>query len=270
MSFAQDTGYTPRSFQALMESLREELNNQFNTSYTETTFLGTKWYQMFYAAAQLMLESEIKTSEIFLYLQQYIVYTNQRIQRPSVSYMGMIEAFTSYNYKVSLKPITDPDAGKIFICVDADSAAPNYPDQKLLIAGLIRDFVAGGIVSQGDQIESLTLTNGQEFDFKFYLPVVKPILLRLTLNISDNNLLTVPDDEVIRSIAFDNINARYRMGWDFEPQKYFNLSNALWASDVLLEYSFNGGSTWSSVVYESDYRDKLTFDLEDIAVIINE
>lgn len=269
MSFAQDNGYTPRTISEIMEQLRLNLNATFNLNYDSITFLGTNWYKFLFAAAQEMEQNEVVTSEIFAKLSDYIRFTNERIQRPSVSFPGLIDSFESRGYVASVKPPLEIDAGKISIAVDLDEDDPDFATKKIEIANLIKEFVAAGMVSQGDQVENITLPNGQNFDFKFFLVEKTPILLRLTLEISDNNLMQVPDDETIRIQLFEQINARYRMGWDFEPERYYNTTDAPWAAEVELEYSIDGGSNWLSEVYQADFRDLFTFGLEDIAVLIN-
>lgn len=269
MSYAQENGYTPMTFNEIMNRLREKLNIDFNKDYTEQSFVGTNWYKCFYGQVQIMQENEIKTSEIFAKLSQYIDQTNMKIQRPSVSYPGMIEAFESRGFLISLKKMVIEDAGTISICVAVDNTATDYPEKKTEIAHLINLFVAGGIISQGTEVEDIVLSNGQTFEFKFFLPNPIPIKLRATLKISENNLQAVPDDETLRHLIFDNINERYKMGLDFEPQRYLNFCDATWASTVLLEYSLDNGSNWSSSVYASAFQDLFTFTLNDIAVIIN-
>lgn len=269
MSFAQDSGYTPVPFNTLMDFLRQGVNEQFLTAYTTETFVGTNFYKYFYALAQKSLENETKTAEIFQKYQQYIALTNEKIQRPSVSMPGIIDSFASKGYVASVKPPVDADAGKISICVDLDSGASDYADKKLEVCTLIKEFIAGGIVSQGDQVESITLDNGQSFDYKFSLPNPTPVLLKLTAVESENNLLAVPSDEVLRQTVFDQVNARYRLGWNFEPQRYFTLSDAPWAGEVTLEYSDDDGETWSSDIFDASYTDLFTFGLEDIEVVIS-
>lgn len=275
MSYAQDNGYTPQTIAEIINSIRLQINSEFNTSYTEATFVGTKWYQFVYSVAQRMQQNETKASEIFQKLQQYISLTNDRIQRPSVSYPGLIESFESKGYRVSVKAQTEAEAGFISIAVDIsetlpDGVTPNpdFEDEKLEVATLIKDFVAAGMIYLGDQVVNIVLPNGQPFDFKFFLPNKTPILLRLTADISDNNLIAVPDDETLRIQLFNQISARYRMGLDFEPQRYFNTTDAFWASDILLEYSLDAGTTWQSAVFEAEFDDLLTFGLEDITVDI--
>lgn len=267
MSFAQDSGYTPQTIQEIMEEVRLGVNTQFGTTYTTETFLGTNWYKYFYALVQKFQENEVKTSEIFQKLQEYIALTNDSIQRPSVSNPGIIDSFADNDWVASVKPPVEIDAGKIFICVDVDNTDPEYADMKLEICNLIKDFIAAGIVSMGDQVESIVLSNGQSFDFKFALPERLSAELRLTLVTSENNLELIPSDEVIRQKVFDNIAARYRLGWNFEPQRYYQLSDAPWAESVLLEYDIGGG--FVSTVYNADFDQIFDFDLEDIQVVIS-
>lgn len=268
MGFAQDTGYIPTSLEEIISFIREGVNTQFSATYTEETFLGTNWYKYAYQIAQRVQQGEVKTSEIFQKLQLYISLTNERIQRPSVSFPGLLESFDSQGFIVAVKPPEEADAGKIFICVQLDPDADDYEDKKLEAANLIKDFVAAGMVTMGSEVTPITLSNGQEFDFKFNLPVLTPILLRLTATKSRNQVLTVPADEIIRQQIFDNVNARYRLGWDFEPERYYSVSDALWANDVTLEWSDDDGANWHPEVFEAEYTDLYTFELGDIAVVI--
>lgn len=269
MSYAQDNGYTPDDFDTIMGEIRLGVNEQFGTTYTEGTFIGTGWYRFFYPLVQKVQEGEIKTSEIFLKLQEYISQTNQRIQRPSVSHPGLVESFESNGYTASVKAPAQADAGEISICIDTDNAAPDYATTRLAICNLIKDFVVAGMVTNGTESEDITLSNGQDFTFSFYLPNYTEIILRLTITTSDNTLLTIPSDEDIRQIVFDNIAARYRLGWDFEPERYFDFSDAPYAATILLEWSDDDGSNWYSTVSENDFQDLFTFGLEDIQVLID-
>lgn len=269
MSFAQDNGYTPMTFDEIMSEIREGINTQFNTSFTPETFIGTQWYRYMYALVQKAQAGEIKTSQVFEKLQQYIALTNERIQRPSVSYPGLVDAFQSHGYIASFQPPSVENAGTIAVCVDVDPMDPDFADIKLDICQKLKDFTPAGIVSQGTHTESIVLSNGQSFEYRFSTPTKIPVKLRLTLTISKNNLLTVPGDAEIRQILFDNINARYRLGWNFEPQRYFTQDDAEWASTVLLEWTDDDGESWNDTVFEAEFDDLFTFGLEDIQVVIN-
>lgn len=270
MSFSQDEGYLAESLESIISDIRVGINDEINTTYTEETFLGTGWYKFAYAIAQRVQRGEVKTSEIFQKLQQYIVLTNQRIQRPSVSLPGLMDSFDANLYTASIKPPAEVDAGKIFVCVQlqTDDDSPSEEDQKEEIATLISQYVAAGLVWMGDEEVLVTISNGQSFTIKFYLPDETPILLRLTAVESVNNLLNVPTDQEVRQIVYDNTKARYRLGWNFEPQRYIGLTDLPWAGSAVLEYSTNGGGAWSSAVFSAAFDDLFTFGLGDVSVVI--
>lgn len=267
MGFSQENGYTPATINAIMDSIRVEINSQFGTSYTSETFVGTNFYKYFYALAQKVQENEIKTSEIFVSLQQYFKITNESIQRPVGTAPGVVEALQREGYIASVKPPADVDAGKIFICVDTDDSAPDYATTKLDICTIIKNSVSAGIVTQGAQSETIVLSNGQPFDFKFALPNRIETLLRLTITLSDNNQVVISAPEDVKQVLIDNISAEYRLGRDFEPQKYFTTDDAPWASKVLLEYSDDDGDTWYEAIYESNFDDLFEISLENITLI---
>lgn len=268
MSFAQDNGYTPATFDDIMDAVRLGINLQFGTSFTVENFVGTNWYKYFYALVQKVIENETKTSEIFLRLQEYIATTNARIQRPSVSLPGLIDSFESEGYVASVKRMIEADAGQVSICINTDSDAVDYAATKLALCELIRDYVCAGVITNGTETESLVLSNGQSFDFSFFLPDPTPVILRLGLTVSENQVAVIPTDEEIRLAVFDNINARYRLGWDFEPQRYFTAEDASWAATILLEWSSDAGGSWHSTVFAAAFDDLFTFSLGDIAVTV--
>ncbi len=386
MSFAQDTGYLPATIEQIVASFRTDINTQFGTTYDADTFLGTNFYKYFYAIAQRLQENEVKTSEIFLNLQQYFDETNENIQRPNTTHPGIIDYFAARDYLASTKAPADADAGKLFVCVDVDddharglatitsyanlvsgtddsitvgatlftaqagaatpgaatfqaatsnaltaaslalqinnhatagalvdawvdtsgaaviirakargtagnsialaytdndtnvgatvsgatltggnTATLDYDDVRLAIATIIKDCCVAGVVSQGDEVESITLPNNQSFDFKFSLPTRTAIDLKLTITLSGNNQFNVLTDAQVAQILFDNITARYKLGLDFEPQRYFSILDAPWAANVLLEYDMGGG--FVSTVFNSEFDDLFTFALVDITVV---
>lgn len=268
MSFSSENGYIPLTFNQLMNLVREQVNERFLTNYTEDNFVGTGWYKFAYTILQRVQESEVKTAEIFLKLQEYIRTTNEKIQRPSVSFPGLLDSFASKGYLASVKPPALIDAGKIFICVDVDDEAPDYPQKKLEICTNIKDFVAAGLVSVGTQVESIILPNGQSFDFSFNLPNRIPVKLKANFIKSKNYFFLIPSDEDIRELILVNVLARYRLGWDFEPERYISVSDAQWASDVTLEWSTDDGETWNDTIYTAAYDDLFEIELDDIQVVI--
>jgi hypothetical protein len=267
MSFASDTGYLPNTIPQLMNFVRDGINDQFGTDYDEDTFLGTNFYKYFYALIQRLQENEVKTSEIFLRMQQYFDVTNEVITRPNTTHPGIIDYLAAAGYQASTKKPIDADAGKLYVCVNEDSGASGYAAKKLEICGIIKDCCVAGVISQGDQVETIALPNGQSFDFKFALPDETPIKLKLTINLSANNQFTILTDLAVSEILYANINSRYKLGLDFEPQRYFSVLDAPWASDVLLEWSDDAGGTWHSTVFTAAFDDLYTFELADITVV---
>lgn len=269
MSFAQDSGYTPKTFDELMSAVREAYNLAMGTTYDEGTWVGTNGYKYWYACLQKVVENETKTAEIFAKLQEYIATTNARIQRPSTSLPGLMDSFAAQGYVASMKKPADADAGKVYICVDVDDGEDDYADTKLEICGFIRDYIAAGMVTQGSEVESLVLTNGQSFDFKYALPDRTPIILRLTITSSENQDTAIPSDVTIRQTLYDNMRERYRLGWDFEPQRYYTQVDAPWAATILLEWSDDDGANWHDEVFSAAYDDLFEFTLDDIEVLVD-
>lgn len=267
MSFASDNGYTPISFRTFMELVMVELNVQFDTGYTYETFEASNHYKYYYAIAQRVIENENKTAEIFAKLQNYIAITNEKIQRPSVSLPGLIEAFESRGYEASVAPTSTETAGNIFIAVNVDDQDEDYEATKLEINTLIKDFVAAGLVSNGTEVSTIVLSNGQSFDFKFNLPTPIPLIIRLTVQVSDNYPGIVLTDEQLRNLLFLNFSQRYKMGWDLEPQRYMTQADLPWAAEIIVEWSNDDGETWSDAVIDLSYSSLVTFGLEDITVV---
>ncbi len=267
MSFSAENGYIPASISELMALVMAGVNEQFGTTYDAETFLGTNLYKYFYALIQQLQGNEIKTSEIVLKLQQYFIETNEIITRPNTTHPGVIDYLAAAGYTASTKKPEEGDAGKLYVCVDIDDDDPDYATKKLEICNLIAASAVAGVVTMGTETEAITLTNQQSFDFKFNLPSPTPIILKLTLTQSANNQFTVLSPEAVAQLLFDNIAARYRVGLDFEPQRYFSVVDAPWCASVLLEWSDDAGDNWYDDIFEAAFDDVFTFDLGDITVV---
>ncbi len=386
MPFAQESGYTPSSIETLMDAVMLGINSQFGTTYTTETFAGTNFYKYFYAIVQELQENDVKTSEIFAKLQEYIVVTNQRISRPVVTNPGLIEKLETEGFISSIKPMIDADAGKISICVDVDdgvhaegivtitsyanlisgtddsvtvgatvftaqsgaatlgtgtfqavtsnaitaaslatqinahavaslvvrataigavvhlravhggtagnsivlgytdndtnvgatksgtvlsggAANADYAATKLEICTIIKDSTAAGTVTQGTETEDIVLSNGQSFTFKYFLPHRIEVLLRLTITLSENNQVEVGNPDALKALLIANIAEKYRLGRNFEPQRYFSTVDAPWASQVLLEWSQDEGASYYSTVFDANFDDLFEVLLENITLV---
>jgi hypothetical protein len=267
MSFAEDQGYLPATAFDLMELVRAGVNDQFGTTYDADTFAGTNFYKYFYALIQRLQENEVRTSEIVLKLQQYFAETNEDIARPNTTHPGLFDYFDAAGFLVSSKRPEAADAGKLYVCVDVDDTADDYDAKKTQICTILKDIVVAGVVTQGTESLAIALSNDQSFDYKFSLPDRIPIELRLTITQSSNNQFAILTDEEVAQLLLDNITARYRLGLNFEPQRYFSLIDAPWAATVLLEWSDDAGANWHSTVSANDFDELFEFDLGDISVV---
>jgi hypothetical protein len=385
MSFTKENGYLPPTVETIMNSIMTEINAQFQTTYTPESFLGTNHYKFNYATAQRIQSGEIKTSEIFLKLQQYIDFMNLRISRPVTTNPGIIEKFLTEGFRASVKPPSLIDAGKLSVCLDindgvrsageleitvfanlvsgtadtfevggvtftaqAGSATPgtatfqaavsnaatalslanqinahattsaiikavasgqrviltakkggvagnayalvyvsngsiggtvsgatmtggtdnpDYEDLKLEVCTILSQISIGGVPTQGTETETITLSNGQSFDFSFYLPNRMATKLKLTITTSENNQVVIKTPDQIRENLLANINLRYALGKNFEPQRYYSVVDAPWAAQIVLEYSLDDGVTYSTAVYDTDFDELFDINLEDIELI---
>lgn len=274
MSFSQENGYTPSSVETLMDLVRQGVNSSFGTTYTTETFVGSGYYKYFYVLIQKLQENEVRTSEIFVKLQEFFRVTNERISRPVVTNPGLVEKLSSEGYVASVKPMIEGDAGKIHVAVDVDEEAEDYAEAKLDICTIIKDSTVAGAVTVGTEDEDIVLSNGQSFNFAFNLPARIPVWLRLTVTLSENNQVVILPPDEVKLLLLQNILARYALGKNFEPQRYFNITDAPWASNVLLEWTddvtdgeLDMDPTWNDEVYDADYDDLFDVALERITLV---
>ena len=141
----------------------------------------------------------------------------------------------------------------------------DYDDVRLAVATIIKNSVVAGAVTQGNEVETIVLSNGQSFDFRFHQPNRIVPDVKLTVTLSDNNQVVIESPETVKQRLIDNIAAKYRLGRDFEPQKYFTTVDAPWASEVLLEYDIGGG--FVSDIYEANFDDLFEVLLENITLV---
>lgn len=281
MGYSQENGYIPVDVATIMADIMAEINTQFSTTYTMETFVGTGFYKTFYALAQKAQANEVKTSEIFQKLQQYFVVINAMISRPTVTNPGIVEKIKAEGFIASLKPMIEADRGKINVCVDLDADDPDYASKKLFICTLVSTITAGGCVTQGAESQSIVLPNGQAFDFKYHLPTRIPVWLRLTITLSENNQLVIGDPDDTKLLLMTNIAEEYQLGKNFEPQRYFQISDAPWGASVLLEwtddvtetspgsgvYTLDGGAVWNTTVFNSDFDEIFNYALERLTLV---
>lgn len=141
-----------------------------------------------------------------------------------------------------------------------------YDDIEEEISEILSDCIAGGIVSMGREGVEVTLPNLQAFEYLYALPERQRTYLKLTIGISDHNEHAIPSDEEIKAVLLANVIARYKMGRDFEPDKYFSTEDAPWAASILLQYS-DDDMSYASIVEENDFDFLREFDIDDISLV---
>lgn len=265
MAFDLENGYQPRTFEQISQSMLDELNIQFSTSYDSTTIIGTEFYRFYYAGIQEVMKSEAFTAQITAKMTDYIRNANQNINLPKSAIDGFVGGLLAPENEGGLglvstiKNITNSaEAGFMFLVVDVDSGASNYATTKQEIIDRMHNWLTAALFYNGTQTGSKTALNGQVFNYKFELPTDVDVLVRATVTASANSSSPVLNENQIREILDDNLLALYRLGLDFEPEKYLEISRDLpFASNILLEYSENSGGTWLSVPRSMAYDEKI-------------
>ena len=271
MPFSEDNNYTPETFNDLMTRFMQGVNARFGTNFTQESFVGTGWYKFFYVIAQNILTVENLFAETYTKLQDYIRTTNEAIAIPKTPREGLIKTFADRGYTISIEPQTLANAGTLGVCVDTDSSSADYPVKKQEILDLLKDYTVAGLYYNGDQTGTSRLSNGQDFDFAFYLPTRRNMYLKLTLQLSQNTTIVADRIDTITDKLLTNLQALYKLGNNFEPDKYFTISrDAPYASKITLEYSFTGeAGSYATAVYQADFKDLFLFDESRIAVVIS-
>lgn len=263
MSFSVVNGYSPRSYETILADCVAVVNQEFGTSYTSQTFVGTNLWKYLYATIQGMMTIENNISELGVKLQDYIRTQNEEliIHRSSVDgFMQVME--DELNIISSLKPCeSDADAGEIYLAVDIDSEGADYADKKQQIFNLMHKYLTAGLHYNGTETGTVTATNGQVFNYAYELKSEKALKIKIQVRVSENNNLFVETTNNIKEKFLENFSNLYRLGFDFEPQQYLNISRDLpFASEIKIQYSTNSGSSWATEVLESDYKTKFIID----------
>lgn len=166
---------------------------------------------------------------------------------------------------------TDNDANigatKSGTALSGGTTNADYAATKTALVTLLSGMIVGGVVSQGLESEAVVLSNGQSFDFKYFLPYRITPLLRLTTVLSENNEVEILTPTEQKTLLLANIAAKYNLGRNFEPQRYFSVVDAPWAASVLLEYSLDAGANYLTAVYNADFDDLFECTLGNITLV---
>lgn len=269
MPYTDKNGYVPYTMEEVMQLILLDVNAGFKTSYSYDQFIGTGFYKFFYVLAQRIVALSGSFGEVYAKLQDYIRFMNEQINAPAVNPESALKILQNAGFTASVRPVTQATAGEWAFCVDLDSAAAGYAQQKQRVFDLLKTCTAGGIYFPGTETGTSVLSNGQAMPYAFYLPTRHAVSLKLTINTSAASGVSVPAEAQIKQMLLDNLAAMYRLGVNFEPERYFTISrDAPYAAAVKLEYQKEAGGAWTSSVYEADFKDLFVFDQSHIETVV--
>jgi hypothetical protein len=134
----------------------------------------------------------------------------------------------------------------------------DYATTKQAIIDRMHNWLSAALYYTGSETGTKTAINGQSFTYKYALPTPVDILVRITATTSANAKTPILNENQIRDIFDANFAELYRIGLDFEPEKYLEIARDLpFASNILLEYSEDAGATWDDQPRAMAYNEKI-------------
>lgn len=266
MPFSQSNAFTPRTYDEVLQELIDATNAELGTSYNKESYEATNLYRINYPVIQLATNSEANTALIMEKLRNFFIDTNQRIIASKTTDEAIIEAIGALGFIASVRENEEADAGKLAVCVDIDPLSATYATDIINIAEEIIDNSFGGCWYDSGATPALVvdvvvvLSNGQSRTVSFRRPTVQDTMIRVTIKPSRNTNIVIDNEGQVIEKLQANLALFYKLGLDFEPEKYFEINrDAPYASDVLLEYSINAGSNWLSVPKENTFYYLMNF-----------
>lgn len=267
MSFDVINGFEKQSFDDILAIMTDAINQQFNTDYTPDTIVGSNHFKFFYGGLQLRMECDNKIAELGNKIIDYIRTTNESISQPVSSPDGTIKYFKdNLGLTISLKPITQPsEAGMPAVCVDIDPTSDTFNSVKQQIFDALRITQTEGLYwfnpstspSAREYRGESSALNGQALPYSFWTPEESTMDVKITVTRSRESLAYQLNTAQIEELFINNFNARYSLGKDFEGSVYLNVNDIKGASEVLVEWSTDGGSSWSSGVRDMNFDQKI-------------
>lgn len=267
MSFNVVNGYTKQTFNELLATLTQAVNEQFGTNYTVDSIVGSNHFKSFYGGLQLVMESENKINDLQVKVVDYIRTINESISAPISSVDGTIKYFKdNLGLDVSLRPITDVSlAGQPAIAVDIDPSASDFNSRKQQIFDALRISQTEGLYWYNPSTEAKTneyrgessALNGQAFPYAFFTPVAFPMYVKITITRSRDNLAYQLNTAQIEQLFRTNFASRYSLGRDFEGERYLSICDVPSAADVKVEWSTDDAS-WTEGVREMGFDSKIS------------
>ena len=268
MSYTVKNGYSPRSYETILNECVGIVNEEFGTTYTSQSFVGTNLWKFLYTTIQGLMTVENNIAELGTKLQDYIRTQNEELIIPRSSPDGIMQIIKDELGLVSsIKPVdTAANAGLIYLAVDIDNTSADYADRKQQIFNLLHNNMGAGLFYQGTETGSVTASNGQTFDYAFELPDEVALKVKIQVRVSDNTTLLVETPTIIKQKFLANFAEVYKLGYDFEPQTYLCKDDLPFASEIEISYSEDGGTTYETDVRDCEYNEKITIGANDVEV----
>lgn len=251
-------GYTPDDFNVIIDKYYNATISEFG-SVSKERWTGSKTYEVCYSSAQIDMQYQSVFAEIFSKIALWMQDVNFKINAPATTAIAMQQQFLEkFGLRIGIKPMIEADRGLINIAIDYT------PEQDLnyQIGDFLRkNCIAGGIVMVGD-IKVDIPVGGQSFESVWVKAVERQVSFKLTITVSRQSINYLESELDIQKRFIANFKAMQEIGYDIEPEKYFEIvRDAPYASDILTQFSLDSGSTWQTLPHASLYSDKWVCEL---------
>ncbi|EPW7384773.1 TPA: hypothetical protein ACMD15_003432 [Vibrio cholerae] len=253
--WSSSSGWQPVSIDQAINSYYEafKMNGYRDLSYSQ--FVDSREYEVSYMGAQIDHQISSMFGEVIQRLKVFIRDTNEKIMNPTTTANAIMSGINdTFGFRCSVKEMTAEDAGKIHIAIDHGDISKK-PELRYEIARFLeKQCVVGGIVTVGDIEQTIVLGSGGVEIYRWTANKDTLINWRVKITISRNSTSPLDTVEEVIKKFFDNWKNLYWIGMDVEPESYLNIfRDCPYASSILLEYSVDGGESWSNEVIKSKY-----------------
>jgi hypothetical protein len=166
-------------------------------------------------------------------------------------------------------------AGNMRLCLDiSDYNTISKED----ICKILYNYTPYGLAYIGEETYAYNLSNGDKFTYRWRLPIFTNLWLKIDIKIDRNNV-DVPIDSVdmVKTKLNNNLNNIYKIGLDFEPDKYLSVDRDLkWAGQIVFNWSKNPNNLpignindWSTGILYCSYRDRMVFNMDNSRTTVN-
>ena len=235
---------------------------------SRTQWEGSKEYEIAYVDAQRDHQNAVLMQQALQETFNAIAEINEEIKRPAVLHSRVAERFEEEGYIATIRVADDTTKGIVAICVDYDPSDTSTDNATIISELIVNEMLPAGQWMIGSQSQAVVISNGQSVLAQWEIPTENSVEFTITLTEDKNSPYPTDtvDDIVIKFLAnFEELNT---LGNDITPATYYQIErDAPWASQIVTEYSLNGGSLTSDIYY-SDYTDKFIASLPAVNVFI--